>query len=472
MSLRMRLLIATGLAVLCGLIVVDLITFSVVTHSLVQQVDDTLLRAHAPIEQVADTRDPTSWKAIPAIAPGLFVSIVGQDGTELFTTPAIEPGREQDVVDISGIDLTDSYQTARAIDGDSIRLRVDPLTDGQTLIVGQSLRRVDETRRQLVAVLIFGSLAAIAAAVVVAWWLVRAGLRPLRRVEVSAAAISDSDLDLRVPGADQPTEVGNLAAALNAMLDRLQTSSEEREQTLSELRSSEARMRRFVADASHELRTPIAATAAYAELFEQGARDHPEDLDRAMSGIRRETGRMAGLVDDLLLLARLDEHRPLAEEPVDLTEVVFAAIDAAKTLEPGRPIRVRIGDVLTVRGDAGRLRQVVDNLFANVRAHTPADTECEVELTADGDDAVLKVTDAGPGVDPDDLTHLFDRFYRVDDARTRSTGGSGLGLAIVDAIVQAHKGSITARNVDPHGLALTVRIPFEPPYPPEPAETP
>ena len=284
MSLRVRLLIATGLAVLCGLIVVDLITFSVVTRSLVQQVDDTLQRAHAPIEQVAESRDPSSWSAIPAIAPGLFVSIVDRDGTELFTAPALEPGREQDVVNVSRIDLTDRYQTARAIDGDSIRLRVDPLGNGQTLVVGQSLRRVDETREQLAAVLIFGSLAAIAAAVIVAWWLVRAGLRPLRRVEARAAAITDSDLDLRVPGGDQPTEVGNLAAALNEMLDRLQLSSEEREQTLSELRASESRMRRFVADASHELRTPIAATAAYAELFEHGARDRPEDLDRADVG--------------------------------------------------------------------------------------------------------------------------------------------------------------------------------------------
>ena len=467
MSLRVRLLIATGVAVLCGLIVVDLITFSVVTRSLVQQVDDTLQRAHAPIEQVAQSPDTDDRQAIPAIAPGLFVSIIDRDGTELLTAPAIEPGREQDVVDISTIDLDKRVQTASAIDGDAIRLRIDPLGDGTTLIVGQSLHRVDETRRQLVAVLLFGSLAAIAASVALAWWLVGAGLRPLRRVEASAAAITDSDLDLRVPGADQPTEVGNLAAALNEMLDRLQLSSEEREQTLSELRASESRMRRFVADASHELRTPIAATAAYAELFEHGARDHPADLDRAMSGIRRETSRMAGLVDDLLLLARLDEHRPLADESVDLTELVFAAIDAAKTVDPTRAIRVKINDVVAVRGDAGRLRQVVDNLLANVRAHTPGDTPIEVELSTDGRAAMLTVTDSGPGVTPADLDHLFDRFYRVDDARARSTGGSGLGLAIVDAIIQAHHGSITAHNVEPHGLALTVRLPFDPPDPEE-----
>ena len=468
MSLRVRLLIATGVAVLCGLIVVDVITFSVVTRSLVQQVDDTLQRAHAPIEQVARSSDTDDRQAIPAIAPGLFVSIVDRDGTELFTTPAIEPGREQDLVDISTIDLTKRNQTTSAIDGDAIRLRVDQLGDGTTLVVGQSLHRVDEIREQLVAVLLFGSIAAIGAAIALAWWLVGAGLRPLRSVEASAAAITESDLgDLRVPGADQSTEVGNLAAALNAMLDRLQLSSEEREQTLSELRASESRMRRFVADASHELRTPIAATAAYAELFEQGARDHPEDLDRAMSGIRRETGRMAGLVDDLLLLARLDERRPLAEEPVDLTDVVFAAVDAAKTVDPARPIRVKINEVVTVQGDAGRLRQVVDNLLANVRAHTPDGTAVDVELSTDAGAVELTVTDAGPGVAPADLDHLFDRFYRVDDARARSTGGSGLGLAIVDAIVRAHHGSITAHNAEPHGLALVVRLPLDPPHPEE-----
>ncbi len=469
MSLRVRLLLATGIAVLCGLIVVDLITFSVVTSSLTQQVDDTLQRAHIPIEQVARSGDTDDWQAIAAIAPGVFVSIIGPDGTELFTTPAIEAGREQDVVDVSALRQDVGTHTVKATDGDEIRIRIDPIEGRQTLIIGQSLHNVNETRRQLLAVLVFGSLAAIAAAVAVAWWLVGAGLRPLRRVEASAAAITDSALGgHRVPGADQPTEVGNLAAALNAMLDRLQSASEEREQTLAEVRASESRMRQFVADASHELRTPIAATAAYAELFEHGARDHPADLERAMSGIRNETGRMATLVDDLLLLARLDEQRPLALGRLDFTEIVFAAVDAARMVEPGRPIRIRMSDVVTLEGDSMRLRQVVDNLLANVRAHTPADSPCEVELTADETGVLLSIVDTGPGVGPTELAHLFDRFYRVDDARTRSTGGSGLGLAIVEAIVRAHHGSITAGATDPHGLTVTVRLPRRP----QPAPTP
>ncbi len=460
MSLRSRLVWASGIAVLCGLIVVDAITFALVTRSQLQQVDDTLLRAHPPIEQIAASPNETDWRAIPAIAPGLFVAIIDTDGDAVFTAAAIEAGREEDIVDVESIDLTSKLQTASATDGDEIRLRVDQLRDGKTLVVGQSLHNVNDTRERLLVVLVLGSLAAIGTALLLSWWLVRAGLRPLSRVEASAATITDNELsEQRVPGADRATEVGRLATALNAMLDRLHEASEQRESTLADLRVSEARMRRFVADASHELRTPIAATAAYAELFEHGARDHPDDLERAMTGIRRETGRMSELVNDLLLLARLDEHPTLNTEPVDLTEIVLTAADAARTVDPDRPIRVRINDVVEVVGDPMRLRQVVDNLLANIRAHTPAAAPCDVALAVDGATAVLTFTDSGPGVGATDLPRLFDRFYRVDDARSRTAGGSGLGLSIVEAIVSAHDGSISAANADPHGLTVEVRLP-------------
>jgi two-component system OmpR family sensor kinase len=178
-----------------------------------------------------------------------------------------------------------------------------------------------------------------------------------------------------------------------------------------------------------------------------------------MTDIRRETGRMSELVNDLLLLARLDEHPALGTEPVDLTEIVLTAVDAARTVDPDRPIRVRINDVVEVIGDPMRLRQVVDNLLANIRAHTPAASPCEVALTVDDGTAVLTFTDSGPGVGEADLNRLFDRFYRVDDARSRTAGGSGLGLSIVEAIVTAHHGSISAANADPHGLVVEVRLP-------------
>jgi len=457
MSLRTRLLLATAITMLCALAVVDVATYIVVSDAQLRQVDTTLDNAH---EAIAASDDGSARQAIPEIAPGLFVSIVDPDGTTSFGADGQGPGQDAGELDVSSVDLGERRQTATSTTGESIRVRVERLEDGSRLIVGQSLHEVEETRSTLITVLIVASIAAIAVATALGWLLVGAGLAPLRRVEASAAQISDSALDReRVPGAGSSTEVGRLAAALNAMLDRLQESSDEREATVEELRRSEARMRQFVADASHELRTPIAAIAAYAELFEQGARERPEDLARAMTGIRNETGRMGELVDDLLLLARLDERRPLGADDVDLTEIVLQSIDAARAVEPDRVIRPHITSVVTTVGDALRLRQVVDNLLGNVRIHTQTEAPCDVTLVGDDRGVHLTVADAGPGVPDDTLEHLFDRFYRIDDARTRATGGSGLGLSIVAAIVAAHGGSISARANSPTGLVVSVRLP-------------
>lgn len=460
MTLRRRLLLATSAAVLFALLVVDVVTFAVVTRSLIDQVDAALERAHPPTEQLANSGDPDSWRIIPEIAPGLFVAIVGPTGDVLFSVPATEPGQAELTPDVGRIDFSTRHQTVPAPDGTEMRIQADALAGGGVLLVGESLHEVNETRDRLLGVLAVASLAAIVTVLAVAWWLIRVGLRPLSAVESAAAAITDDELgDRRVPAADEPTEVGSLARALNAMLDRLELAREERERTLVALQSSETRMRQFVADASHELRTPIAATAAYAELFESGARDRPADLERSMSGIRSETARMSDLVDDLLLLARLDERRPFIMEPVDLTEVVLEAVDAARLLEPDRPFRARVRDVVTVEGDPVRLRQVVDNLLSNVRAHTPKEAACEVTLGLDGDDALLVISDSGPGVSDDQLARLRDRFFRVDNARTRASGGSGLGLAIADAVVAAHGGSMTPSHHEPTGLTITVRLP-------------
>ncbi len=460
MTLRRRLLIATAIAVVAGLLIVDVATYVAFSRSQLNQVDDSLDRAHTPIEQLAEAGTADAWRAIPQVAPGLYVAIVAADGTPLFTSAGRRPGDDDLDVDLSSVGGRSRFQTLGSDHGDDVRVRVDTLSDGSTLVVGESLHQVEESRRRLLAVLLVASAAAVALVVALSWWLVRVGLRPLRQVELSAAAITDSDLaDVRVPGDDQATEVGSLASALNAMLDRLDLAKADRERTVAELVASEARMRQFVADASHELRTPIAATAAYAELFEQGARNRPDDLERSMIGIRSETARMSALVGDLLLLARLDEDRPLQSSTVDLTEVVLQAVDTARTIEPERPLRVLIDRVITVPGDRARLRQVVDNLLANVRAHTPAGTSCTIGLAVDGDDAVIRVSDTGPGVTDQQLALLTDRFYRVDDARARATGGSGLGLSIVESIVEAHGGSIRAEHNQPEGLVLTLRLP-------------
>ncbi len=457
MTLRRRLLVATAIAVVAGLLIVDVATYVAFSRSQLSQIDDALDRAHPPIEQLAETGTADAWRAIPQVAPGLYVAIVDIDRTPLFTSAGRRPGDDDLDVDLASVETRPRFQT---LSPDRVRVRVDPLSDGTTLIVGESLHQVDETRRQLLAVLLLASAAAVGLVVVLSWWLVRIGLRPLRQVELSAAAITDSDLaDVRVPGDEQATEVGSLASALNAMLDRLDLAKAERERTVAELVASEARMRQFVADASHELRTPIAATAAYAELFDQGARNRPDDLDRSMAGIRNETARMSALVGDLLLLARLDEDRPLQSSTVDLTEIVLQAADTARTIDPDRFLRVLVDGVITVPGDPTRLRQVLDNLLANVRAHTPAGTACTVHLSVEGGLAVISVADAGPGVSDEQLALLTDRFYRVDDARTRATGGSGLGLSIVESIVEAHGGTIRAEHNQPTGLVMTVRLP-------------
>jgi len=332
--------------------------------------------------------------------------------------------------------------------------------DGSILIIGRSLQSIEDTRERLLVVLVTASAGAVLVAGLLGAWLVRVGLRPLTAVERAASEISDVDLDQRVPGDGTSTEVGRLATAINHMLDRLQGAMNQREQDVVSLQESEGRMRQFVADASHELRTPITATAAYAELFERGAKDRPDDLERAMTGIRSETSRMADLVEDLLLLAQLDEQRPITRTPVDLAAVAFESVDAATAVAPDRPVRLRVDDVAVVIGDPSRLRQVLDNLLANVRTHTPPATPCSLTVRREGDDAVVIVADEGPGMNSGDAARAFDRFHRADTSRTRASGGSGLGLSIVAAIVAAHDGSVAMSSAPGAGTTVTICIPI------------
>jgi two-component system OmpR family sensor kinase len=223
--------------------------------------------------------------------------------------------------------------------------------------------------------------------------------------------------------------------------------------------ASERKLRRFVADASHELRTPLAAVRAYAELFSRGAARRPDDLERSMAGISRESERMSLLVEDLLLLARLDEGRPLARDPVELDEVVAESVETARMLEPERSIACRL-DRSTVIGDRDRLRQMVDNLLSNVRAHTDADAAVEVGLVRADDVVRLTVKDNGHGLTDEQAAHVFERFYRADPSRARTAGGAGLGLSIVAAVTDAHGGRATASAVPGGGAAFTIELPL------------
>jgi two-component system OmpR family sensor kinase len=283
-------------------------------------------------------------------------------------------------------------------------------------------------------------------------WLVRRSLRPLDAIGSTAAAIAAGDLSQRVERAEERTEVGRLGLALNAMLGQIESAFKARE-------ASEQKLRRFVADASHELRTPLAAIRAYAELFTRGAERRPDDLARSMAGITRESERMTLLVDDLLLLARLDEGRPLERKPVELDEVVGEAVDTALTVDPERSIELD-AQPAQVLGDRDRLRQIVDNLLSNVRAHTPPATPVRVSVGTANGEALIEVADAGPGLSPDEAERVFERFYRADTSRSRTSGGIGLGLSIVAAVAEAHGGSVSAESEPGEGTTFRIALPL------------
>ena len=295
----------------------------------------------------------------------------------------------------------------------------------------------------------------------------RDDLRPIEEMARATSRIAEGDLDHRVVHPPDGSEVGRLGAAFNVMLDRISDAFGAQRASLVEKEASEARLRRFVADASHELRTPLTSVRGYAELYRAGGLTDPADLERAMGRIETESTRMGRLVEDLLLLARLDEGRPLRLAPMDLSAIVADAVADARALDPDRPISVDIAESIVVRGDEDRVRQVVGNLLGNVRVHTPSGTPGEIVVQEIDDTdvdgarvAVLRVVDHGPGIPPDHIDRVFDRLYRADQARTRDRGGSGLGLAIVAAIVDAHGGSIAAEPTPGGGATFTVRIPI------------
>jgi two-component system OmpR family sensor kinase len=348
--------------------------------------------------------------------------------------------------------------------GEQYRIRASVLDTGPyaggQLVVGVPLGSTVSTINRLVGVELAVTGAALVAALVLGWWLVRVSFRPLRAVEDTAEAIARGELAERVPGDEARTEVGRLARALNVMLGRIEKAFAQRDATEEELRASEGRMRQFVADASHELRTPLTAVSAYAELFEQGAAGRAEDLERVMQGIRSETARMGRLVEDLLLLARLDEGRPLEREDVELVGVAAEAVQTAATVGPQWPVHLVARQPVEIVGDRMRLRQVLDNLLANVRTHCPEGTSSVVAVEQVGDEAVTTVSDDGPGLSPDDAARVFERFFRADASRSRRHGGTGLGLSIVGSITRAHGGTVTADSPPGGGTVFTVRLPL------------
>jgi two-component system OmpR family sensor kinase len=288
-------------------------------------------------------------------------------------------------------------------------------------------------------------------------WIIRISLRPLREVEHTAAAIADGDYSARLPMIDESTEVGRLSASLNTMLGRIEESFAARV-------ASESRLRRFVADASHELRTPLTAIRGFAELHRQGAVSGEEKTKELVGRIEKESIRMSSLVEDLLLLARMDQAPSFNSVAVDLNKVVQDCVESARAAGPDHPIAFDIDESAEhfVLGDETRIHQAVQNLLANARTHTPTETHITVSIQALDTETTVSVADDGPGLAPDFQEKIFERFFRADPSRVRSGGeGSGLGLSIVDAVMKAHGGSVTLESEVGKGSTFILHFPVQ-----------
>jgi two-component system OmpR family sensor kinase len=336
-----------------------------------------------------------------------------------------------------------------------------------TMAVAFSLDDVDDTVGQLILIeMVVGGVVLFVLGAL-GYTAIRSSLRPLVEVEATAAAIASGDLTRRIPRWPARTEVGRLAGALNGMLAQIETAFTEREEAADRARASEARMRRFIADASHELRTPLTAVRGFAELLRQQSAGKPESVLMASDRIEQAATRMGLLIEDLLLLARLDQQRPLESRPVDLLALATDAVSEARIADPDHPVTVVVPDAgddspPVVRGDLAKLRQVVGNLLGNAFQHTPPGTAVTVSVGTEAGNAILEVADEGPGLRPEDAARIFERFYRVDAARNRASGGTGLGLSIVDSIVTAHGGRVTVRAAPGEGARFRVSLPLEP----------
>ena len=478
MSLRTRLLLGLLTLAAVGLLVADLATYASLSKFLTDRVDQELVQSRDSLFHAlgsggagpnqagsnAESAPPGGPSSVP---PGTFVELVGVDGTVLqhvtfgftaseqaarpqLTTPLPSPhGATPVPFTVAGVGGAGSYRVAvQSPDAN------DPaVTRGTLLVVAIPLHEVTATLSRLLLVEAGVGGAVLLLLAGLGSWAVRLGLRPLDQMAETAGAIAAGELQRRVRPATQRTEVGRLGLALNAMLSQI-------EQAFAARTASEERLRRFIADASHELRTPLSSIRGYAELFRRGAGSRPEDLAMAMQRIEDEATRMGRLVDDMLLLARLDEGRPLEQEPVDLSTLAYDAAADARAIDPQRAIRTVLDDAVIVVGDDHRLRQVVGNLVRNALMHTPAGTPLEIRAASDERTGILAVIDHGPGISPERAEQIFERFYRADPGSGRDHGGSGLGLSIVAAVVAAHGGTVSMTATPYGGATFTVRLPL------------
>lgn len=492
MSLRLRLLAGLTGLVLFGLGAFGTGTYVSLRHFLLSRLDQQLSDAAAAVAR--STRgdggrpggpgpggaDPGSIRA--DVGPDLFVEILDSSGTVVATVVSASPKAGPPDLSSKAAALSSvrrimpdpsppaaiganprkgppalgPIETLNAPNekGGSERIALIAQPGGSgVIVVAGSFRPLAQTIHRLLLIELGVGAGVVTITLLLGLALAQQATQPLEEIAQTADAIAGGELERRVPDADPRSEVGRVGIAINSMLNEIQSAFARRDAT-------ETRLRRFVADASHELSTPLTSIRGYAELFRRGLADHPDDLATAMSRIESEGARMGGLVDDLLLLASYDNGRPLRRDPVDLAQVVAdAGVDLVVTC-PDRTVTVETSGPLIVLAEENSLRQVAANLASNARRHTPAGTPITLRTRVDGAFGLMEVADAGPGLTSDAATRVFDRFYRVDKARARSDGGAGLGLSIVATITEALDGKVSLETSPGHGAIFRVAIPL------------
>jgi two-component system, OmpR family, sensor kinase len=480
MTLRLRLVLALVGLLTVGLALFGFGTYYLYAHSqyerLDQQISASVTLATSQLEHVRQNQsNPTGTGGggfepgrgpIPGagrggppptyLPPGTYAELRDESGQ-------VVPGQVVQLVDSSdkprlpstleATPGTDTFMTTGSASGSGswrVLVTADPNDSTQTLVVGVPLGDLTQSLDEFVLIEIAAAIALLAILSVGSWFILRRGLHPLEVMSTTAGEITAGDLSQRVSPSGGPTEVGQLGLALNTMLDEIEQAFHERDVT-------EQRLRRFLADASHELRTPITSIQGFAELFRVGA-DHAQvDLPTILRRIEEESARMRLLVEDLLLLARLDQTRQIEAEPVDLAVLAADACTDAVAADRERPVTLDAPEPVVVRGDEAHLRQAIANLVSNAIHHTPSSSALEVSARRDGDGASVTVRDHGPGLDDQAVAHVFDRFWRADTARAGS--GAGLGLAIVAAIAAEHGGTASVMNAPGGGAAFTLHLP-------------
>ncbi len=463
-SLSGRLLIGIVSLVVLGLLVANVATYTALQNFLISRVDVQLSTGHnaavAGLGGSTQGNGPPPGSTFPS---DTIIERVQSDGTVLdakrlafggtssssalpVLPKPLPSGTEKDpaVRTLNGVNGVSHYRAAIWPE-DSFR--------GEYVVLAIPLNDVESTLGQLLQLEVLISLGVVAATAVLALIIIRIGLRPLQRMAGVAQDIAAGDLTRRVEPATKDTEIGRLGIALNGMLSQIEAAFGERTR-------SEQRLRRFIADASHELRTPLTSVRGYAEMLRRGAQESPEDASIARRRIEEESVRMSLMVDDMLVLARLGQGRPLEQSPVDLQSIARDAVADAHAVAPQRSITLVASAPVVISGDDTRLRQAVGNLIRNALVHTPSESPIEVALETHDGVATMSVVDHGPGLEPDDAGRIFEPFYRADPSRSRDSGGAGLGLSIVAAIVDAHGGSVKVSETPGGGATFEVELPI------------